>query len=115
MKQVAAIFKESLREDIDLPARYGGEEMIALLPETDADGAYVVAERLRTAIEKHEFTGWESPLHVTISIGVAEFPLHDSEPLALIRKADTALYECKKLGRNRTSIYSDQMGVVSEK
>jgi diguanylate cyclase (GGDEF)-like protein len=115
LKQVAAIFKESLREDIDLPARYGGEEMIALLPETDADGAYIVAERLRTAIEKHEFTGWESPLHVTISVGVAEFPLHDSEPLALIRKADTALYECKKLGRNRTSIYSDQMGVVSEK
>ncbi len=115
LKQVAAVFRESLREDIDLPARYGGEEMIALLPETNAEGAYVVAERLRSRIEQHEFTGWESPLHVTISIGVAEFPLHDTDPLELIRKADTALYECKKLGRNRTSIYSDQMGVVSEK
>lgn len=115
LKQVARLFKSSLREDVDLPARYGGEEMIALLPETDAEGAFVVAERLRNAIASHPFTGYETPLHVTISIGIAEFPKHDEDGLELIRKADTALYECKKLGRNQTSIYSDQMGVVSEK
>ncbi len=115
LKQVAAIFRGNLREDIDMAARYGGEEMIALLPETDARGGLVVAERLRQAIESHEFTGHTSPLKVTISIGLAEYPLHATEALELIRKADTALYECKKKGRNQSSIYSEQMGVVSEK
>ncbi len=115
LKQVAAIFRGNLREDIDMAARYGGEEMIALLPETDARGGMVVAERLRQAIEAHEFTGHTSPLKVTISIGLAEYPLHSSEALELIRKADTALYECKKKGRNQSSIYSAQMGVASEK
>ncbi|HAE40457.1 MAG TPA: hypothetical protein DCG57_17765 [Candidatus Riflebacteria bacterium] len=115
LKQVAVLFKNSLREDIDLPARYGGEEMIALLPETDAQGALVVAERLRMAIENHAFTGSDQPLHVTVSLGIAQFPEHGNDPLELIRKADTALYECKKHGRNQTSIYSDEMGVVSEK
>jgi len=115
LKQVATIFRGNLREDIDMAARYGGEEMIALLPETDARGGLVVAERLRQAIEAHEFTGHTSPLKVTISIGLAEYPLHSNEALELIRKADTALYECKKKGRNQSSIYSEQMGVVSEK
>lgn len=115
LKQVAVIFRGNLREDIDMAARYGGEEMIALLPETDARGGLVVAERLRQAIESHEFIGHTSPLKVTISIGLAEYPLHATEALELIRKADTALYECKKKGRNQSSIYSEQMGVVSEK
>ncbi|MEW6710003.1 MAG: GGDEF domain-containing protein, partial [Candidatus Riflebacteria bacterium] len=115
LKQVAVIFKKSLREDIDMAARYGGEEMIALLPETDSEGAMVVAERLRQSIDGHDFTGHDTPLHVTVSIGIAEFPRHDNEGPALIRKADTALYFCKKNGRNLSSIYTDDMGVVSEK
>ncbi len=115
LKQVAALFRKSVREDIDVTARYGGEEMIALLPETDAAGAMVVAERLRTSIEAHEFTGYERPLHVSISIGIAEFPAHDTDMLGLIRKADTALYECKKGGRNRSAIYTAGMGEVSQK
>lgn len=115
LKQVAVLFRKSLREDIDLPARYGGEEMIALLPETDAHGAQIVAERLRESIEKHEFTGSDEPLHVTVSLGVAEFPSHGNEALELIRKADTALYACKEKGRNQSAIYSEEMGVVSEK
>ncbi len=115
LKQVANIFRGNLREDIDMAARYGGEEMIALLPETDARGGMVVAERLRQAIEAHEFTGHTSPLKVTISIGLAEYPKHAAEALELIRKADTALYECKKKGRNQSSVYAEQMGVVSEK
>jgi len=115
LKQVAVIFKSQLREDIDVPARYGGEEMIAMLPETDAAGAMVVAERLRKAIEAYEFTGSEKPLHVTVSIGVAEFPAHDTDALGLIRKADTALYECKRKGRNQAAVYDAAMAVVSEK
>ena len=115
LKQVAAIFKNSLREGIDIAARYGGEEMIALLPETDINGAYIVAERLRKAIEEHEFTGYKTSLHVTISIGLSEYPASDSNVEELIRKADTALYQSKENGRNKTTIYTSEMGVVSEK
>jgi diguanylate cyclase (GGDEF)-like protein len=115
LKQVAKIFRNTVREDVDIAARYGGEEMIAMLPETDAQGAYVVAERLRKKIEECEFEGYETPLHVTISIGIAEFPEHDKDAMELIKKADTALYHCKEKGRNQTAIYSESMGVVSEK
>ncbi|MGM0600654.1 MAG: diguanylate cyclase [Candidatus Rifleibacteriota bacterium] len=115
LKQVAKIFKNAVREDLDIAARYGGEEMIAMLPETDAKGAYKVAERLRKRIAEYEFEGYETPLHVTISIGIAEYPKHDTEAMELIKKADTALYLCKEKGRNQTSIYAKDMGVVSEK
>ncbi len=115
LKQVAAIFKNSLRDGIDIAARYGGEEMIALLPETDIKGAYIVAERLRNAVANHEFTGYKTSLHVTISIGISEFPSSDTDSLELIRKADTALYQSKEGGRNKTTIYTTEMGVVSEK
>lgn len=115
LKQTADLFRQSLREDVDLPARYGGEEMIALLPETSAEGAFTVAERLRKSIESCEFEGHDTPLHVTISIGITEYPSHDTEMMELIRKADTALYQCKENGRNQTAIYNDEMGVVSEK
>jgi diguanylate cyclase (GGDEF)-like protein len=115
LKKVAAIFKSSLREGIDIAARYGGEEMIALLPETDIKGAYIVAERLRNAVADHEFTGYKTSLHVTISIGISEFPTSDSNTDELIRKADTALYRSKEGGRNKTTIYTAEMGVVSEK
>ena len=115
LKQVASIFKNSLREGIDIAARYGGEEMIALLPETDIKGAYIVAERLRNAVANHEFTGYKTSLHVTISIGISEFPSSDTDSLELIRKADTALYQSKEGGRNKTTIYTTEMGVVSEK
>ena len=115
LKQVATIFKNSLRDGIDIAARYGGEEMIALLPETDIKGAYIVAERLRNAVANHEFTGYKTSLHVTISIGISEFPSSDTDSLELIRKADTALYQSKEGGRNKTTIYTTEMGVVSEK
>ncbi len=115
LKQVASIFKNSLRDGIDIAARYGGEEMIALLPETDIKGAYIVAERLRNAVANHEFTGYKTSLHVTISIGISEFPSSDTDSLELIRKADTALYQSKEGGRNKTTIYTTEMGVVSEK
>ncbi len=115
LKQVASIFKNSLRDGLDIAARYGGEEMIALLPETDLKGAYIVAERLRKAVEEHEFTGYKTSLHVTISIGISEYPTSDTDINELIRKADTALYSSKESGRNKTTIYSKEMGVVSEK
>jgi diguanylate cyclase (GGDEF)-like protein len=115
IRECAAMIKKTIRTDIDIPARYGGEELIVLLPETDDEGAYVVAERLRVAIEEYEFPGQEEPLHVTISLGISCYPKHATTGLELIQKADTALYFSKENGRNQTTIYSENMGLVTEK
>ena len=107
--QVAGIMRVSAR-DIDRLGRYGGEEFIALLPATDAVGGAVFVERVRLAVENHEFhIGAGEPIGMTISAGVATYPHHqirDAE--ALIHGADRALYAAKAGGRNRT-IRFDQM------
>lgn len=98
LKQVAKVLKAQSRES-DLPCRYGGEEFGAILPTTDAASARVVAERIRTAIEKSvtEYEG--KTLKVTCSIGMSQFEAGDDVG-RLIRRADEALYASKKAGRN---------------
>lgn len=113
LMEVAKIIKRTIRDSIDIPARYGGEEFAIILPETDAKGAKNVAERLRTNVEAHEFPGQDEPLHVTISLGIATFPDHASSRAVLIKKADIALYHCKKLGRNCSTIYNDTLNELS--
>jgi diguanylate cyclase (GGDEF)-like protein len=107
--QIAGIMRVSAR-DIDRLGRYGGEEFIALLPATDADGGAVFVERVRLAVENHEFdVGAAEPIGMTISAGVATYPHHQlSNAEALIHGADRALYAAKAAGRNRT-IRFDQM------
>jgi len=84
----------------DFVFRYGGEEFLILLTEMDAASAAVKAERLRAIVEEHAFTLAGRPLHITASIGVA---LHDGHPdyEHTVRRADAALYEAKRRGRNR--------------
>lgn len=105
--EVAKLVKLTVRETVDIPARYGGEEFAIILPETDAKGALLVAERLRKTIEAFDFPGQEQALKVTISLGVSTFPDHASVKSVLIKKADVALYECKERGRNCSFIYDD--------
>jgi diguanylate cyclase (GGDEF)-like protein len=105
LRDVAAILAHDLRE-IDTAARYGGEEFILLLPETDLQGAKLVAQRLRSSVEQANFftgsslvTGHRAE-HVTISIGIALFP-HDARSKSeLIEASDAALYQAKRNGRN---------------
>jgi diguanylate cyclase (GGDEF)-like protein len=108
--QVAGILRVSAR-DVDRLGRYGGEEFVAILPSTDAEGGAVFVERVRRAVENHEFDiGTGEPIRMTISAGVATWPherIGDGE--ALINQADRALYAAKDAGRNRT-IRFDQMG-----
>lgn len=87
---------------IDIPCRYGGEEISVILPETDAASARLIAERLRHAIEKHVFEFEDSgSVHITVSIGVVTSVAPGSTPTSLTARADSALYRAKEAGRNR--------------
>lgn len=90
----------------DLVARYGGEEFMILLRGVTTERALEVAERLRRAVETEHFPGGENQPQgkVTISIGVATFPEHADSGDELINKADLALYEAKRGGRNRVCV-----------
>lgn len=102
--KVADIIRECTREFIDLPCRYGGEEFAILLPETDSFGAYHVAERIREGVQNASFL--DAKLKLTISGGIACYPADATEPEALIEKADLALYEAKRSGRNIIMAYN---------
>ena len=102
--EVARVLRQSSRE-IDEPARYGGEEMAVALPQTDLEGAYQFAERVRRRIEALELpllTG-KGALKVTASFGVASLvSAGTADKDALVAAADGALYEAKRAGKNRT-------------
>ena len=86
----------------DVVARYGGEEFCAVLREADLEGATILAERLRTAIEAVDVPIGERSLKVTASIGIATFEAGDEvAPDSMFRRADAALYRAKQNGRNR--------------
>jgi diguanylate cyclase (GGDEF)-like protein len=94
------------RRRIDRVARTGGEEFALILPETADRDAYIVAERLRAAVES-AFA--DRPVPMTMSFGLSTFPEHGATADSLLASADQALYAAKELGRNRTVIYSDEV------
>ncbi|HYF25022.1 MAG TPA: diguanylate cyclase [Baekduia sp.] len=103
LRQVARILRESSRE-IDEPARYGGEELAVVLPGTDLEGAYNLAERVRTGVEALRVPLEEGgrDLRVTASFGVAALPRSADSLHGLVSAADDALYEAKRSGKNRS-------------
>lgn len=105
--EVASLIKNSLR-DTDVASRYGGEEFTVLLDKTNEEDAVLVAERIRQAIENHEFIFNENSLHVTISGGVTVFDVEKNliySPNELVNQADNALYVSKNSGRNRVTTF----------
>lgn len=105
LREVAQRAKSRLRSG-DLLARYGGEEFMALLPDTDAQGATVVAEDLRLAIAQSPFRVQAADIPVTISIGVhAGVPANQPDATeAMIAASDRGLYQAKEQGRNRVVV-----------
>ncbi len=108
---VGAVIKKALRAG-DVGARFGGEEFAAFLLDADYAQALVAAERVRSALEHHQFnavrreSSAESEIyHLTISIGVAAFPDDARDPIQLVELADSALYRAKRSGRNRICAY----------
>ncbi len=102
LQRVAQLLREGKRQ-IDTAARVGGEEFALILPDTDHEGAFVLAERMRCAL-RDEFA--HDPIALTISFGLAIYPDHGETAASLLRCADEALYAAKDSGRNRTVRHS---------
>jgi two-component system cell cycle response regulator len=99
-------FADRLRQNIrgiDLICRFGGEEFVVVMPDTEHDMAEMVAERLRVAIAREPFTvdGGKNAIAVTTSVGVVGCANGNDDPADLIKRADIALYDAKSKGRNR--------------
>lgn len=95
---------------VDRVCRYGGEEFMVILPETDATMAMQIAERLRAAVERQPFDiGGGKMVRITVSIGVATYPQQANALEELVKAADVALYAAKEGGRNRVTRYEATM------
>jgi diguanylate cyclase (GGDEF)-like protein len=103
LAKVAEMLRKTGRRG-DVVARYGGEEFVALLYGASASDAWRLAETFRGAVAAHPFVGeaGEPPAHITVSGGVATFPVDAQDDLTLIKAADARLYEAKEKGRDRT-------------
>jgi diguanylate cyclase (GGDEF)-like protein len=102
LRAVADRFRSLVRKP-DFVARYGGEEFIVVMPETECREAFHLAERMREAVNSLEDAGSGSQREgkITVSLGIAEMPIHAKDAATLVREADRALYRAKEEGRNR--------------
>lgn len=127
LRSVANVFRQNVRRqetedayDIDVPCRYGGEEFAIILPETPSfssvetaeklreevhsQGSLVLAERIRDQVSKTTFEGQG----ITISIGIAIYPIHGDTSDELVKSADDALYKVKRSGKNGVMLFNDK-------
>lgn len=102
LKIIARSLQKNLR-DSDFIARFGGEEFVALMPETSTDEAKIVAEKLRKKIEESPFNFKKEPVQITVSFGISEFAEGESVD-NVFERADKALYKAKEQGRNQVQV-----------
>jgi len=111
LRIISATLKESLRRSSDFVARWGGEEFAVLLPNSDINGAWETADRIRKSIEQIPIPiSNEESTRLTVSIGVSSIvPTPDCNQEALFMQADKALYAAKDAGRNKVLIFNSMM------
>jgi diguanylate cyclase (GGDEF)-like protein len=102
LRDIAQLIDETLREH-DLIGRYGGEEFLVLLPDTEQKGAELLAERVRHEVEVFNFTHEGEKIPLTVSLGVHTMSKEKTDYEEVIKQADNALYQAKRAGRNRVS------------
>ncbi|MEK8016998.1 MAG: sensor domain-containing diguanylate cyclase [Candidatus Parabeggiatoa sp.] len=125
LQETAKLLSSSIRKGIDIPCRYNGKQFSLLLPNTNVDGAYILAERIRQRCEHQKFTTEQGiPIKVTLSIGIAHNvdiaheemlddyadntelkPITEISKEELIQRADVMLYAAKKAGRNQVMVW----------
>jgi diguanylate cyclase (GGDEF)-like protein len=107
LKKVALLLRRSAR-DMDIVSRFGGEEFCIVLPESTAEAARLVAERMRIAVEKEPFVKEEElpSGRLSISIGIASYPEDGKDQESLLNAADLAMYQAKTNGRNRVQLFT---------
>lgn len=111
LQELAQRLMHCIRRPFDIVARYGGEEFCMILPETDAEGAMMVAERVRETIEQRPIVTDSASLAITVSIGVFTMtPIGENDLPDAFDKADQALYQSKDHGRNRVTLYPSGSG-----
>jgi diguanylate cyclase (GGDEF)-like protein len=110
LRVMGKVLPESVRVS-DIPARFGGEEFVVLCPDTDAQGAMIVAERIRTAVMAVELRDADGkPVRqLTASLGISSLMPGDERLAEILERADHALYACKGGGRNQTQIWRPDM------
>ncbi|ARN76184.1 sensor domain-containing diguanylate cyclase [Oceanicoccus sagamiensis] len=106
IRTVSKLFLDNSR-DVDICGRYGGEEFVVLLPETDVEGAKIYCERLRKAIAETTVHSQGESVNFTISLGIAVLDEHTKFPTDWMVNADKALYKSKESGRNQTNVFGD--------
>jgi diguanylate cyclase (GGDEF)-like protein len=102
---VAEDIQSGARRGVDVISRYGGEEFAVILPETDLDGAWVVAEKIRQSVEADA----RFRRKVSVSLGIASLSGKRLSHATLVERADRALYQAKEQGRNRAVIFEEGM------
>jgi len=108
LKELAKILTESVRAS-DLVVRYGGEEFVVLLQDSNAENSVMVAEKIRSKLEEHVMRAGTTTLKKTLSIGVAEYPGDTDAFWQAVKYADVALYQAKEGGRNRVVRFTPEM------
>jgi diguanylate cyclase (GGDEF)-like protein len=106
LRDIASLLKASVRRQDDTVARYGGEEFVLVLPGAPLEATSMIAERIRKSVESTPIDIGQTPIHLTISLGVSNFPIHRAKSKEeLVKMADSALYDAKRGGRNRVCIF----------
>ena len=102
--EVGSILRQAVREE-DVVSRYGGDEFVVVLPNTDGQGALSIARRIREGLKAHEFLGeFGLAVHLSASFGISSFPVHGRTPQDLIQKADQAMYSVKERGKDAVAV-----------
>jgi diguanylate cyclase (GGDEF)-like protein len=118
LRAVAAVFGQALRRPADLAARYGGEEFVCVLPETDQDGARIVADQILCSMTDlalpHAFSAVARQVTVSVGVATTERPVLARPCRTLVEEADMWMYEAKARGRNRIEGSSPSPGFHNE-
>ncbi|DAA94317.1 TPA: hypothetical protein CPT88_09650 [Candidatus Gastranaerophilales bacterium HUM_8] len=107
LKTVADLMKSAFRKT-DLLYRYGGEEMVMIMPETNIEGAIIPVQRLRRMVEEYDFEYNGVKAKVTVSMGLTMNYQEFNSPAEILKSADEALYQAKESGRNRVVLHEQQ-------